>query len=66
MVTMHILRMLADLSFFYALAGLVASRCGGSGAILGMLLQCVCFGLSFLGSNKRWLRLILLLPMALG
>lgn len=63
---MHILRMLADLSFFYAIAGLIASRCGGSGAFLGLLLQCVCFGLSSLGGNKRFVRLAFLLPMLAG
>lgn len=66
MVTMHILRMLADLTFFYTIAGLIASRCGGSGAALGLLLQCVCFGLSFLGGDKRLRRLALLLPMLPG
>lgn len=66
MVTMHIMRMLAEMSFFYAIAGLIAARCGGSGAFAGFLLQCVCFGLSSLGGDKRLRRLAFLLPMAAG
>lgn len=66
MVMMNIFRMLVDASFYGALAGLVARACGGSGAFWGMLIQCLCFGLSHLGGNKRILRLVCLLPMALS
>lgn len=66
MVTMYVLRMLADVSFFGAFAGLIAAKCGGGGAFAGMLIQCLCFGLSALGGSKRLLRLVLLLPMGLG
>lgn len=66
MAVMNILRMLVDVSFYGAFAGLIARACGGSGAFLGMLLQCLCFGLSALGRSRRGLRLALLLPMCAG
>lgn len=65
MVIMHVLRMLVDVSFFSAFAGLIAVKCGGSGAFWGMLIQCLCFGLSYLGRDKRVLRMLFLLPMCL-
>ncbi len=65
MVTMHMLRMLADLSFYYTFAGFAAAMFGGEGAMLALLVQCVCFGLSSLGGKRRWLRLALLIPVAL-
>lgn len=66
MVIMNVLRMLADVSFFFTFAGFIAVKCGGTGALAGALLQCLCFGLSYLGGNRRWLRLLCLLPMGLG
>ena len=65
MVTMQILRMLADLSFYYTFAGFVAALLGGRGAMLALLVQCVLFGLSYLCRKRRWLRIAVLLPMAL-
>ena len=65
MVIMNILRMLVDVSFYGAFAGLIAKACGGSGAFAGILIQCICFGLSHLGGDRRLLRLAYLLPMAL-
>lgn len=65
MVTMHILRMLADTAFYCSFAGFFAARWGAGGAFAGSLLQCLLFGLSSLGGEKRWLRLALLLPMGL-
>lgn len=65
MVIMYILRMLVDVSFFSAFAGLVAVKFGGTGAFWGMLIQCLCFGLSYWGRDKRVLRMLLLLPMCL-
>lgn len=65
MVMMHILRMLTDVSFYCAFAGMIAKGCGGTGAFWGVLLQCLCFGLSYLGRSKRGLRLVFLLPMCL-
>lgn len=65
MVLMNVFRMLVDVSFYCAFAGLAARACGGSGAFWGMLIQCLCFGLSHLGGNRRVLRLVCLLPMAL-
>lgn len=65
MVIMNVLRMMVDVSFFSAFAGLVAVKCGGSGAFWGMLIQCLCFGLSYLGRDKRALRMLFLLPMCL-
>ena len=66
MVLMNVFRMLVDVSFFGAFGGLIARACGGSGAFWGMLIQCLCFGLSQLGGNKRAVRMVLLLPMLLG
>lgn len=66
MVIMNILRMLVDVSFFGAFAGLVAVKFGGTGAFWGMLIQCLCFGLSYLGRDKRVLRMLSLLPICLG
>ncbi len=66
MVLMNVLRMLADCAFYGAFAGIIAVKCGGTGAFWGILLQSLCFGLSCLGRDKRWLRLLLLLPMCLG
>lgn len=64
MVIMNLLRMLVDVSFYCTFAGLIAVKCGGSGAFVGALIQCLCFGLSHLGGSKRPLRLLFLLPMA--
>lgn len=66
MVMMNMLRMLVDTAFYGAFAGLIARACGGSGAFWGVWLQCLCFGMSCLGRDKRALRLLLLLPMCLG
>ena len=65
MVIMNMFRMMVDLSFYGAFAGLIAGVFGGSGAFWGMMLQCLCFGLSRLGGNRRILRLACLLPMIL-
>lgn len=65
MVIMNVLRMLVDVSFYAAFAGLIAVKCGGSGAFVGALIQCLCFGLSYLAGKRRLLRLLLLLPMGL-
>ena len=65
MVIMNLFRMMVDLSFYGAFAGLIAGACGGSGAFEGMMLQCLCFGLSVLGGKRRILRLVCLLPMVL-
>ena len=64
MVIMNILRMLVDTSFYCAFAGLVARICGGNGAFVGTIISCICFGLSYLGGCRRWLRLAFLMPMA--
>ena len=65
MVIMNLFRMMVDLSFYGAFVGLIAGACGGSGAFEGMMLQCLCFGLSVLGGKRRILRLVCLLPMVL-
>ncbi len=65
MVMMNLLRMLVDLSFYGAYAGLFARAFGGNGAISGVLIQCVCFGLSRLGGSRRGVRFACLLPMVL-
>ena len=65
MVMMNLFRMLVDVSFYCAFAGLIARACGGTGAFWGMLIQCLCFGLSHLGGSRRALRMVCLLPMIL-
>lgn len=66
MVIMNFLRMLVDVAFYGAFAGMIAWGCGGGGAFAGMLIQSICFGLSRLGGSNRIVRLACLLPMALG
>ena len=65
MVIMHGLRILADLSFYYAFASIVAVCCGGRYAMLGLLLQAACFTVSSVLEKKKALRLAALLPMVL-
>lgn len=65
MVTMHILRMLVDVSFFCTFAGFVATQFGAGGVFLGMLIQCLCYGFSGLAGNRKLLRLTALVPMIL-
>lgn len=66
MITMYVLRMLVDVSFFCTFAGFAAAKFGSGGAFVGILIQCVCYGLSALAGQKRGLRLMILLPMALS
>lgn len=66
MITIHLLRILTDVTFYCSFLAFIASVFGGSGAYWGIILQCVCFALSHLGGKKRGLRLLLLIPMALG
>ena len=46
MVIVHGMRILTDLSFYYAFASFVAACYGGKYAIVGLLLQTGCFMLS--------------------
>lgn len=63
MTTLYILRMVADLAFYAAFAGMFAMKGGGSGAFAGILIQSCCYGLSSYGKEWRALRLLMLLPM---
>jgi len=63
MVLLNILRMIADVAFYGAFAGFVGAHFDGSGAMLGAVLLCVLFGLSWLGGKRRWLRMLILLPI---
>ncbi len=65
MVIMHGLRILADLSFYYAFASFVSVCCGGRYAMLALLLQTACFTASSVVEKKKALRLAALLPMVL-
>ena len=65
MVIMNTLRMLADLSFFLTFASFIASSYGGSGVFAGTFLQCLCFGISSAAGDRRFLRLLCLLPIGL-
>ena len=53
MVVMHLLRMLADLSFYYSIAGFAAAKLGGTGAFLGYALQALCYTLAALLSGMQ-------------
>ncbi len=65
MVMMHGLRGLTELSFYYAFASFVAA-CGGSRyALVGLMLQAMCFTLSAVLEKNRSLRIAALVPMAL-
>ena len=64
MVMVHGMRILTDLSFYYAFASFAAVCYGGQYAVTGLLLQTVCFMLSAALRKKRVLRLAALLPMA--
>lgn len=64
MVMVHGMRILTDLSFYYAFASFVAVCYGGQYAIAGLLLQTGCFMLSAALRKKKVLRLAALLPMA--
>lgn len=61
---MYILRIMGDLAFIYAFAGGISACCGGSGLILPMIIQSVCFGIS-VGLKNKVLKVLVLLPMAL-
>ena len=65
MITIHLLRILVDVSFYCSFVTFIALVFGGSGAFPAFILQCICFALSYLGGRKRILRLLFLLPMAL-
>lgn len=65
MVIVHGLRILTDLSFYYAFAAFVSVCYGGRYALIGLLLQTACFTLSAMLRKKKWLRLAALLPMVL-
>lgn len=65
MITMYVLRMLVDVSFFCTFAGFAAAKFGSGGVFAGMLIQCACYGLSGLAGSRRGLRLAALLPIAL-
>ena len=63
MVMMHGLRILTELSFYYAFASFVAVGSGSRYALLGLLVQTLCGTLSAM-LNKKVIRLVALLPMA--
>ena len=64
MVVVHGMRILTELSFYYAFTSFVAVCYGGQYAIVGLLLQTGCFMLSAALRKSRMLRLVALLPMA--
>ena len=63
MVMVHGLRILTELSFYYAFASFISVVSGGRYAVAGLVIQTLCFALSA-ARGKRWLRLVLLTPMA--
>lgn len=65
MLSMVLLKMAADLAFYYTFAGPIARHFGASGAVmLGAIgLGAFCFGLSYLLESRGWLRF---LPLLLG
>lgn len=65
MVLLNFLRALADLGFYYSLAGMLSAAAGGRLALAVFLLQGVCFALSFALRRDRIVRLAALLPTLL-
>lgn len=65
MLTMHFLRLMADLTFYSSFAAFIAVRFGSGGAFGGMLLCCLVYALSSLAGEKRPLRLLALMPLLL-
>ena len=66
MIVLQLFRMLADLGFYYSLAGFVAARFGAGSVLAAAVLQAGCYALSFAVRERRPLRLACLLPMVLG
>ena len=66
MILLNTLRMAVDVSFYGTVAGFVAAQFSGSGALIAAMLQCLCFGLSCIGKQNRFLRVLFLLPMVSG
>lgn len=66
MILLNTLRMAVDVSFYGAVAGFMAAQFGGSGALIAAMIQCLCFGLSSVGKQNRFLRVLFLLPMVSG
>ena len=66
MILLNTLRMAVDVSFYGALAGFVSVQFGGNGAFIAAMIQCLFFGLSCLGKQNRFLRVLFLLPMVSG
>lgn len=64
MIILHLLRMLVDVAFYSAFAGLFAMKAGGQGAFVSMLLICVAYALTSLGGERRRRRMLWLMPMA--
>lgn len=66
MAVMMALRITADLALFYTFGGFVAAKCGGTGAVWGMIIQCLCFVLAYALRERGRLRFATLVPMVLG
>ena len=66
MAVMMALRITADLALFYTFGGFVAAKCGGTGAVWGMIIQCLCFELAYALRERGRLRFAALVPMVLG
>lgn len=64
MVTVHAMRILADLSFYYAFASFIAVCFGSRYAVVGLLLQTVCVALSAAVSGHKGRRMAALIPSA--
>ncbi len=62
---MYILRIMGDLTFFYAFAGGISGCFSGNGLMIPMIIQSVCFGLSMKVKSKI-LKVLTLIPMVLG
>lgn len=64
MVTVHAMRILADLSFYYAFASFIAVCFDSRYAVVGLLLQTICMTLSAAVSGHRGRRMAALIPTA--
>ena len=65
MLLMQILRMLADLSFYYAFASVVANAFSGNMSLVGVALLAISFGICAVNAHKGIVRTVgLLVPFA--
>ncbi len=56
MLIMYMLRMLADLSFYYAFAGVISNACNGNMPLVGAAILVIAFGICAVNGQKGLVR----------